>query len=65
MPAKSTSQRRLMGMALAMKRGEVPMSKSKKVAKVARGMSEKELKKYATGARGGRKGGGYVRGKVT
>ncbi len=47
MPAKSVKQQRLMGAALAAKRGEVPAA-SKKVAEVAKGMTEKQLKDFAT-----------------
>ena len=48
MPAVSQQQQKIMGLALAYKRGEVPASKvSDQVKKLARSMSEKELKKYA------------------
>jgi hypothetical protein len=47
MPAKSAKQQRLMGAALAAKRGEAPAA-SKKVAEVAKSMTEKQLKEFAT-----------------
>jgi len=48
MPAVSQQQQKIMGLALAYKRGEVPASKvSDQVKKLARSMSEKELEKYA------------------
>lgn len=49
MPAKSQQQQKIMGLALAYKRGEVPASKaSAKVKELAKSMSEKELEKYAS-----------------
>lgn len=45
MPAKSDKQRKLMGAALAAKRGGNPASPA--VAKVAKGMSEDELRDFA------------------
>ncbi len=45
MPAVSAKQRRLMGAALAAKRGG--KAASPKVAKVAKGMSEKQLRDFA------------------
>lgn len=45
MPAESKSQQRLMGMALAAKRGAKPASRE--VAKVAKSMSAKQLKDFA------------------
>lgn len=45
MPATSESQRRLMGAALAAKRGGKPASRE--VAKVAHSMSEKQLRDFA------------------
>lgn len=49
MPAFSQQQQKLMGLALAYKRGDVPDSKvSPKVKKLADAMSEKELEKYAS-----------------
>lgn len=48
MPALSQQQQKIMGLALAYKRGEVPASKvSEKVKQIAKSMSEKELEKYA------------------
>ena len=49
MPAKSQQQQKIMGLALAYKRGEVPASKvSAKVKEMAKTMTEKELEKYAS-----------------
>lgn len=48
MPAVSERQRRLAGIALAMRRGETPMDYSHEAAEMARSMSEKELRKYAS-----------------
>ncbi|MGB6501648.1 MAG: DUF3008 family protein [Thermoplasmata archaeon] len=45
MPAQSEAQRRLMGAALAAKRGG--RAASGKAAKVARGMSESQLRDFA------------------
>lgn len=47
MPAKSEKQRRLMGAALAYKRGE-NKDASEEVKKVADGMSEKQLEEFAS-----------------
>lgn len=48
MPSLSVQQQKIMGLALAYKRGKVPASKvSKSVRDLARSMSEKELAKYA------------------
>lgn len=47
MPAKSEKQRRLMGAALAYKRGENPDA-SEEVRKVAESMTESELKEWAS-----------------
>jgi hypothetical protein len=48
MPAKSKSQQKLFGMALALERGKMPKSKaSKKVKAISKGMSEEEIEKYA------------------
>lgn len=47
MPAKSEKQRRLMGAALAYKRGE-NKHPSEEVKKVADGMTEKELEEWAS-----------------
>ncbi len=46
MPAKSEKQRKLMGAALAYKRGEYPQA-SEEVRKVAESMTEKELEDFA------------------
>lgn len=54
MPAKTPKQQRLMGAALAAKRGEAKPA-SKAIAKVAKGMSEAQLKEFATKPRGGYK----------
>jgi hypothetical protein len=49
MPALSQQQQKLMGLALAYKRGKVPTSDvSKTVKQLANSMSEKELEKYAS-----------------
>lgn len=49
MPALSQQQQKLMGLALAYKRGKVPASDvSKSVKQLAGSMSEKELEKYAS-----------------
>jgi hypothetical protein len=53
MPPKTASQQRLMGAALAAKRGAKPASKE--VAEVAKGMTEKQLKEFATKPKGGYK----------
>lgn len=47
MPAKSEKQRRLMGAALAYKRGENDNA-SDEIKKVANGMTEKELEDFAS-----------------
>ncbi|MCC8174056.1 MAG: DUF3008 family protein [Odoribacter sp.] len=47
MPAKSESQRRLMGAALSYKRGNTK-NVSKEIKKVSKSMSEKELEDYAS-----------------
>jgi hypothetical protein len=48
MPARSKSQQRLFAMALALERGKMPKSKaSKKVKAISKGMSEKEIRKFA------------------
>jgi len=47
MPAKSEKQRRLMGAALAYKRGE-SKNVSEEIKKVANSMSEKELEDFAS-----------------
>jgi uncharacterized protein DUF3008 len=52
--ATTPAQQRLMGAALAAKRGEAKPA-SKAIAKVARGMSESQLKEFATKPKGGYK----------
>ena len=47
MPAKSERQRRLMGAALAYKRGENPHA-SEEVRKVAESMTETQLEEFAS-----------------
>lgn len=48
MPALSQQQQKIMGLALAYKRGDVPASKvSAKVKEIAKSMTMKELEKYA------------------
>jgi len=48
MPSISQQQQKLMGLALAYKRGEIPASRvSNNVKKISKSMSEKELEKYA------------------
>ena len=47
MPAKSSRQRKAAGVALAAKRGKVPMSKLKGPAKTMAKMSEKDLSDFA------------------
>ncbi|MCD7978778.1 MAG: DUF3008 family protein [Tannerellaceae bacterium] len=47
MPAKSEKQRKLMGAALAYKRGESSTS-SEEIRKVANSMTEKELEDFAS-----------------
>lgn len=48
MPAKSQAQQKLMGLALAVKRGDVAKkSVSKQIQSLAKSMSEKDLKKFA------------------
>jgi hypothetical protein len=49
MPAVSKAQRKLMGMAYALKKGEIsPKEVSKEVRKIAETMTLKELKKFAS-----------------
>ena len=49
MPAKSGPQRRAAGAALAVKRGDMPMTMAKGVVKqMARSMNEAQLKEFAT-----------------
>ena len=47
MPAKSKKQQRFMGMAHAIQTGEMPASKSRGAAKVARTMKPKDLEEFA------------------
>ena len=47
MPAKSVKQKRLMSIALAIKKGKVPKKYSKAATKAAKTMSEKSLRHYA------------------
>lgn len=47
MPAKSVKQKRLMGIALAIKKGKTPKSYSPEAAKAAKTMSEKALEHFA------------------
>jgi len=54
MPAKSKSQQRLFGMALAQKRGKMKGA-SKKVKEIAKEMPEKEIEKFAKTKRKGLK----------
>jgi hypothetical protein len=55
MPAKSKSQQRAAGMALAAKRHEIPESRLKGAAKgMEKSMSEKELHKMASTKRKGK-----------
>ena len=49
MPAESESQRRLMCLALNIKMGKTPVSKSREAAKMAREMSLKELSEFCHG----------------
>lgn len=53
MPAKSQVQQKLFGIALAMKRGEVPYSYSKEAAKIARSLSEEKIREFAKTKRKG------------
>ena len=46
MPAKSKAQQKMMGMALAMKRGEMPMRGE--AGKMAKTMTQKQLKDFAS-----------------
>lgn len=47
MPSKTSKQRRFMGMALGMKRGETPQSTSPSAAKAARSMTVGDLRDFA------------------
>ena len=49
MPALSQQQQKLMGLALAVKRGQIPLSKaSKSIQKLAKSMTEKDIEKFIT-----------------
>lgn len=54
MPAKSENQRKLMGFALSVKRGTAKNAPAA-IKKVAKGMTEKELSKYASKPKSGAK----------
>jgi hypothetical protein len=47
MPAVSERQRKAMAIALSMKRGETPKSYSPKLSKLAKSMSEQQLRDFA------------------
>jgi hypothetical protein len=47
MPAVSERQRKAMAIALSMKRGETPKSYSPKLSKLAKFMSEQQLRDFA------------------
>lgn len=47
MPSTSEKQRRLMGIALAIKRGKTPKSYSPSAAKLAKTMTVDQLREYA------------------
>ncbi len=51
MPARSERQRRLAGIALAIKRGYTPRSYSPEAARMAESMSEEQLRHYSRGKR--------------
>jgi len=53
MPAKSRAQQKAAGLALAAKRGKVPKTKLRGAAKSMFGMTEKQLKDYASKRKGG------------
>lgn len=49
MPSKSASQQRAAGMALAVKRGDIPMHKIQgPIRNMVKSMSETQLKEFAT-----------------
>ncbi len=48
MPAKSSRQRKAAGVALAAKRGKIPLSKLKGPAKAMAKMSEQDLRDFAS-----------------
>lgn len=52
MPARSKAQQKLMGIALGIKRGEVPPGYSPEAARLARTMSEPDLEDFAAAPRG-------------
>lgn len=54
MPAVSESQRKLMCIALSMKRGETPYDYSKEAARLARTMSEDQLEEFCRKTKGRR-----------
>ncbi len=56
MPAVSEKQRRLMGIALAIKRGKTPKSYSPSAAKVAETMTVDQLREYTSAIKPKRKG---------
>lgn len=47
MPAKTSKQRKFLGIALAIKRGKTPKAYSPEAAKAAKTMSEKALRHFA------------------
>jgi len=47
MPAVSERQRKAMAIALGIKRGEIPESYSPKLAKLAKSMTEEQLRDFA------------------
>ena len=48
MPALSQKQQKLMGLALAVKRGQIPASKvNKSIEQLAKSMTEKDIEKFA------------------
>ena len=48
MPSKSQAQQKLMGLALAVKRGQIPASKvNKSIQQLAKSMTEKDIEKFA------------------
>lgn len=47
MPSKSARQRRLFGIALAIKRGKLPCSYSDEACKIAKQLSEKKIREFA------------------
>jgi hypothetical protein len=56
MPAKSSKQRKAAGVALAAKRGKIPMSKLKGPAKAMAKMSEQDLRDFAKKTKHKKKG---------